>query len=50
MSLDKIKLPNNSNLDIVNYFFNGTARDFAVTNVTQIFPLLDTDFQYIHAA
>ena len=45
MSLDKIKLPNNSNLGIVNDFFNGTTRDLAVTNVRQIFPLLDTDFK-----
>ena len=45
MSLDKIKLPNNFNLGIVNDFFNDTTRDLAVANVTQIFPLLDTDFE-----
>ena len=36
MSLVKIKLPNNSNLGIVNDFFNHSTRDLAVTNGTNI--------------
>ena len=45
LNLAKYYAPNNSKRGTVRAFFKGTTRDFAVTNRTKTFPLLERDFK-----
>ena len=45
IKFNKIYAPNNSKRGTVRAFFKGTTRDFAVTNRTKTFSLLERDFK-----
>ena len=49
IKFDKIKFPNNSNFDMVNFFFIGTILDLVETKDIKIFPEYVIDLnKYIH--